>query len=327
MTFYDCHAHIFNIENVPDGFMGFKLGLTDKIINMTADYLSWLIPSSEDRLEGIAEFERHLTKTQYENYEQLVKYYKEYENIVINVLTVDMSSMQGKMHQSFIGQLLDALEVKNAIGKNKDGTNKINLFMHISPNAEYVDTLMSNYLDKVDGIKIYPALDSPIDHPKLDKVFRTCVEKNLPVIAHCGPYGVSSPTFLDNLFTQNLNHPKNWRPVLKKYPTLKVDLAHFGAGRMEWQEEIVSLMKEYPGVYTDTSYSCGADSKMRSYKRWLDKESIVGERMLFGTDHYMVDLYDNNLQDNIERVRKHFGDGIFNIISEVNPKRFLEEVC
>jgi len=97
-------------------------------------------------------------------------------------------------------------------------------------------------------------------------------------------------------FKENFVHPRNWRPVLAKYPILKINLAHFGGDewgkgpeKSDWISEIISLMQQYKNVYTDISCF---DLKTNSnhFIAFLKTETGRGlsDRILFGSDWYMI---------------------------------------
>ncbi len=121
---------------------------------------------------------------------------------------------------------------------------------------------------KFAGIKLYaPAGFSPTDPvlmgtPKQKGVYQFCIENKIPITAHNSNAGfaclstilnvkghvksknaivnINGPIKFDNLFfskyaneaiaerADTLNHPKLWEIVLKKYPDLTINFAHFG---------------------------------------------------------------------------------------------------
>jgi predicted TIM-barrel fold metal-dependent hydrolase len=74
-------------------------------------------------------------------------------------------------------------------------------------------------------------------------------------------------------------------------------LAHFGGDEWEsgmdsdWIKEILDLMRNFKGVYTDVScFEFGGNK--REFSRFLDNTANedIFERLLFGTDWYMIKL-------------------------------------
>ncbi|MCZ8145826.1 amidohydrolase family protein [Flavobacterium sp.] len=115
-----------------------------------------------------------------------------------------------------------------------------------------------------------------------------------------------------NLFT----HPENYLPVLDKYPRLKLCIAHMGgdieilgptnANRKHAQRCVTAMHLEgstdtwyglikskllipaYPNTYTDISYSLCDAACMAVLQSDLAKGEIPRDRVLFGTDYFMV---------------------------------------
>lgn len=162
------------------------------------------------------------------------------------------------------------------------------------------------------GVKMYPALGYPPDlynrekhgHEEgdyyseqfsgLKELYQYCVDKNIPVLAHCCPLGMTiadgynyeirderkekkeswqprdyhdvkkSALYMDDIG----GHPRNWARVLSDFPDLKLCLAHFAGqdvwenkkkakqekGIDDWRCELIRLIDNYDNVYTDLAY-------------------------------------------------------------------------
>lgn len=191
------------------------------------------------------------------------------------------------------------------------------------------------------GIKLYPAMGFfPFD-PRLDDMYRWASDNNVPVMTHCTRSGnfytgnmndvvpvenmpslnptsnvmtsiynrikkfkSDEKTWKDNSAACNIfSHPENYRPVLEKYPNLKICIAHFG-GEDEilgeksdlvkkgidtdtsWYNDICFLMREYNNVYTDISYTLYCDKAIEKVKTLMTTE--LASKILFGTDFFMT---------------------------------------
>lgn len=216
------------------------------------------------------------------------------------------------------------------------------------------------------GFKMYTAQGyQPYDVdrlPIMSEFYARCSTERIPVMNHCTPNG--APTFdrdqyihfthpmdssefrmkkLDaggnalKYFNDNFVSPKAWEKVLENHPTLRICLAHFGAGTdlgLQWFDEIVRLIKNYPYVYADISSSM-ADPKHKErfqahFKDCYEKEmktpeSTVRERILFGTDWYMTLLdgvdypeYFNNTKTFLDS----FDNDLWFQMTQVNPYDF-----
>mgnify|MGYP001247389389 CR=1 FL=1 len=136
-----------------------------------------------------------------------------------------------------------------------------------------------------------------------------------------------------------LNHPIIWRKVLEKYPNLKIDLAHFGGVIQSykyavndkssfWTEYIIDMLNDFPNVYTDLSCFYEQDNNpdyMKViYKNLYKKLSKKArQKVMFGSDYYMLALYNTTPKDYITSFREAFKNDFYKI-SEENPSKFLD---
>jgi uncharacterized protein len=113
-------------------------------------------------------------------------------------------------------------------------------------------------------------------------------------------------------------HPENYIPVLEKFPNLKICLAHMGGSNEviksmdskskldqirqvdpdSWFEHIEQMMKKYPTLYTDVSYTLSDfdNTKVNVLEKTIAFLSTpdgqgkqLGDRVLFGTDFFMTE--------------------------------------
>ena len=54
------------------------------------------------------------------------------------------------------------------------------------------------------------------------KLFEWCAANNVPIMAHTNNSNGAGPGYGTRA------NPKYWQPVLQKFPTLRVNFAHFG---------------------------------------------------------------------------------------------------
>jgi predicted TIM-barrel fold metal-dependent hydrolase len=106
------------------------------------------------------------------------------------------------------------------------------------------------------GVKLHPYVECfRPDHPFFESFWGSINDLDLVVLIHTGSM-FSSPGYL--------------KPVLKKYPDLKMILGHL-------QEACISLMRDYPNVYSDTSAS---RVKLLEYAT-----KTCQDKILFGSDY------------------------------------------
>lgn len=135
-----------------------------------------------------------------------------------------------------------------------------------------------------------------------------------------------------------LNHPLLWRKVLVKHPKLKLNMAHFGGiiqmssfvkGNQTafYAPYIIEMMRDFENVYTDMSclynYDGQEDYMKRIYETlYLPLDESIKDRVMYGSDYYMLKLFESDLSNYLGAFKAAFGKD-FARISIDNPKRFL----
>ena len=221
----------------------------------------------------------------------------------------------------------------------------------INLNKDWVEKFISKEYGFY-GIKIYPAAGFfPFDEC-LDPVWKWAEANNVPVMTHCtrsgsfylgriesiingggfqvrslnptSPYMASITERISNVMNDTsirkknkiwcnvFGHPDNYRPILEKYPKLKICLAHLGGAteinrvgkpsssfpsylQDNWYEAVIQLMKDYENVYADISYTLAdkeALEKIVAYFRSADAVDKNGKplinKLMYGTDFYLT---------------------------------------
>lgn len=202
--------------------------------------------------------------------------------------------LTGSQHDTFDEQYKQLIDLRNR------HTSVIKPFFAVDSRRSNIFTKMKYALEKdgFAGVKMYcPNGYSPLD-PRLDEVYRYCVDHNIPITAHCSYGGfatlenkvnVQGAIYKDNqvmhydgelkfakkIFNPGgveeralaLNHPDLWNAVLNKYKGLKLNLAHMGIRsvddfdeRYEWSNLIIKMMLEHETLYTDLSCMSAKES-------------------------------------------------------------------
>jgi uncharacterized protein len=156
----------------------------------------------------------------------------------------------------------------------------------------------------------------------------------------------------NDLVCDLFGHPENYIPVLEKFPRLKICLAHMGGSNevikstkgdlakirevdpLSWFEHIGIMMKKYPNLYTDVSYTlCDFDSKdpkvLEATETFLETfvdtndpgKGKLGDRVLFGTDFFMTEQErrEPELYASTKEKLKNWWD----VIGRQNTQRYL----
>jgi predicted TIM-barrel fold metal-dependent hydrolase len=184
------------------------------------------------------------------------------------------------------------------------------------------------------GVKLYPSLGYAIDGPALMRVYRYCVDHDVPVLLHCSHGGFyRKAEYIDYC------DPKQWIPVLSgALRELRVCFAHFGGwatlgkpGGLEpgtWGATILELMRTLPNVFTDLAYHCdqmrNADDEQHYFRTLtsLLQDDHLRRRILFGTDSWMLRM---DMTESVywEYYRRHLSREDFERIASLAPREFL----
>lgn len=164
------------------------------------------------------------------------------------------------------------------------------------------------------GVKVYPGLGFLPSDYRLLPIFEICQDKCIPILTHCGGESVTTDHGEIDAFrldvpvqikgkrrqdvAEQLNHPKEWIPVLEKFPNLKLNFGHFGGdtawedydkfGKNEKVKTIMDLMSKYNHVYADFSWNLIDSSLFSIYKTVLELSPTTLERSLYGSDYWVV---------------------------------------
>ena len=154
-----------------------------------------------------------------------------------------------------------------------------------------IDTL-GNYAFA--GVKLYPPLgfdpwpDDEKEKEKVKYLYSLCMQKKIPITTHCGTGGFQT---IDTNICKVTASPKRWSEVLKNYPELRINFAHFTNNLSDQRKDIVFLMLDYPNVYTDLAYVCFSENNYEEVERDLKKFAGSSEnlskayqRVIFGSD-------------------------------------------
>ncbi|HKJ03690.1 MAG TPA: amidohydrolase family protein, partial [Longimicrobiales bacterium] len=184
------------------------------------------------------------------------------------------------------------------------------------------------------GVKLYPSLGYEVDDPALLKVYEYCLEKDVPVLLHCGHGGFyRRQEFIDYC------NPDHWIPVLQgDLSELRVCFAHFGGwqslGRPDgldpgtWGCTILDLMRDKPNVFTDLAYHTDQMRDAADEQHYFTKlaellrDARLQKRILFGTDSWLLRL---DMADVVywRYFQHHMTAGDFDTIAGRAPRLFV----
>lgn len=358
-VFFDVHSHVFNYLDVPDGFLGIRLPLSRRFLARMENILHKTIGFTDnDPLSNLAYFIRFFrNKTMKDTAEKLIAYYPS-ENLVFCALMMDMEpGIMGKIADPYPLQIDKMLQLRDAFPET------ILPFFAADPNnpelpKNFIKAFDDNLPYRFFGIKIYPSLGYLPSHPVLMDLYKICEEKHIPVTAHCAGAtvhtskkeiknipgwhitkdGIFSNEPVNRIFRKKpdyasfFNHPLNWEPVLRTFPGLKLNLAHFG-GEDEWKKfsknqpgnwvaDIIRMLEKYHNLYTDFSYTLYNPVYTKSLKVLMDKSETVRSRVLYGSDYYMI-VREGHFRTIKTAFFEALGPEYVHLMATENPKKFL----
>jgi len=147
------------------------------------------------------------------------------------------------------------------------------------------------------GVKLYPRMGYHPQCKPLERVYEYCNEQKLPIIFHCGKKGFP-PT--DNWPHTDFGNPENFKPIVAKYPDLKIDFAHLGSSddTYTWAQTIVDMINDENNhnVFTDLSSYTNLTKLRSKMDRFWSNEKLK-TRLMFGTDFDVMYLADKGTVD------------------------------
>jgi hypothetical protein len=246
-----------------------------------------------------------------------------------------------------------------------DGLFEFFPFLGINPpvhSIDFIQELLETYIIKdreskeakqqFYGIKFYPPLGYnpwPADKDEQKKVtliYEFACAYDIPIMTHCDDQGYRGIPAKE---AWKYTAPFSYKPVLARYPTLRIDFAHYGwqynqlqknpltlisnlTSKMPdspWFYEITELMGLYPNIYADVSFSGTTFDfyvLLSNYLNSLEEETRnnIISRSLFGSD-FSVNLFKVESYSSYYRIfeQSPLTDEILHAMVSTNPMRFM----
>jgi predicted TIM-barrel fold metal-dependent hydrolase len=203
------------------------------------------------------------------------------------------------------------------------------------------------------GIKFYPPLgydpwpDDKDERKKVTTIYEFCATHSIPIMTHCDDQGFRGVPAKE---AWRVTEPNAYKPVLAHYPTLSIDFAHFGwqyttlqkkpltvlsglANKVpdsQWFYQIIELMKLYPNIYADVSFSGAIPDFYTQLGNFLtsvedeEERELLTSRIIFGSD-YAVNLMKVESYTSYYRMfeTSAFSDEVVNRFVQKNPLRYM----
>ena len=207
---------------------------------------------------------------------------------------------------------------------------KVRPFLAVDPRRINIMKLVKTFISNDGpfyGVKLYPRLGYRIDIENMFfvELFDFCNQNDLPITYHSSHGGFNFPSAVDH---SDYGNPADWIPVLKAYPNLRLNFAHFGGAEIdpkkegfEWKNTVAQLIHEYPNVYTDLS--CNHNKKSIMSALDLAKNNL--NKVMYGTDNPVMFLAERVGLDTYNTDFKAFvTQGNFINLFDKNPSDFLK---
>lgn len=332
----NCHVHTFTIDHVPERFVRFGLmrALRVRGVRRLLATLGTVLPSRVlgERVSRFMQFAEvaHL-RSQREIFEHLRGFYPSGTRFV--VLPMDLTFMgAGAPRRPIDAQHEELLELAAAEG------GAVIPFCHVDPRWDDAGDRVRRLVERgCRGVKLYPALGYLPTDERLQPVYAFTQEAGVPVITHCSPGGIRARG-LTHAQAAELCHPRHYRAVAEAFPQLRICLAHYGGyqewaayrrknrgARLDptWVSAISDLMCTHDHVYADISYTMFRFQEFVPILKILLVNPRIRDRVLFGSDAYMVELEAATEREVSIEIRAALGEELFARIAEENPLRWL----
>ncbi len=303
------HGHILNYGCCPNQWLLAQAHIPEWLLKLYSPraivwLLTKLVPGS--KFDRTAQMMGMFKKTLYENADDY--YYLEMVPNDIELFTplvMDMDYATDKHDKAELGYSY-IVTIMSEIARSYYGV--IMPFYGFDPRRDEAATLAKNAINNMGyiGIKMYTRLgfspwdESPINTPQtnteLSIIYKFCHEFHVPITVHCSPGGAYSQSLVGYKEKADvLAHPRAWEPVLKAYPNLKLNFAHFGQSLHElntWTRTIMRYMNEYEFVFADLAYHDDAIKKKKKENYFKALTTIIPQiprhRVMLGTDYPMT---------------------------------------
>jgi predicted TIM-barrel fold metal-dependent hydrolase len=363
MQITNCHTHTFTHEHVPDRFAPYVVGQLLRITwfrRAVLFVMRHLGGGHRGKLTRYAQI-LHVSYecgSQQGVFELLRSYYPRDTRFV--VLPMDMEYMNAGKISEPIGVQHDQLAALRDMCEQL-----VIPFAAADPRRSDVveETIRRIETQGFRGIKLYPPIGYHPDDPALRPLYDYAVEHRIPVMTHCSrPASVQyqgapsermriDPETGDRLslsryeLLTRFTDPDAYLPILDARPTLTLCLAHFGGsgdwasylddpwdagsnlGEKSWLAKIIDMITSgrYENLYTDISYTIFDNDEYVYLLEVLLSDGRLRDRVLFGSDFYVVENAELEERRRSVRVRSVLGEELFHAIAHDNPRRYLGE--
>jgi len=170
------------------------------------------------------------------------------------------------------------------------------------------------------GIKIYPRLGYHPECAELQPLYAFCNTNSLPITTHCGKIGFP----IWHTSSEDWGHPQQFWGILQRFPNLRLNFAHFGLLRDNWDPAVFETMQKFANAYSDLA-CCTEKARLDFFHSQYYSHHEVRERTMFGTDFDVMFFTDLAvpMEKYYENFTKAFTAQELTILCSAVPQRFL----
>ena len=337
------HGHILNYGCCPNQWLLAQAHIPEWILKLYSlraivYLLTKAIPGS--KFDRTAQMLKMFKNTLYENTDEY--YYNEMVPNDIELFTplvMDMDYATDEHNKAELGYNY-IVTIMSEIACTYYGV--IMPFYGFDPRRKNAFQLAYHALDNMGylGIKMYTKLgfspwhESPVNsnttNEELELLYELCEKSRIPITVHCSPGGAYSQSLVGYKEKADvLAHPRAWKKVLKKYPTLKINFAHFGQSLHEmnmWTRTIMKYMNDYEFVFADLAYHDDAIKKKTKENYFKALTVIIPQiprhRLMLGSDYPMT-AHTYNEHDYYEPFEIALPEESLESLNVIAPIKFL----
>lgn len=353
---FDTHMHAFNHMDIPENYLRFRLEVSPARLKLISRLLRELDRQLLGRMDDFHAILAQLILDEDEIVQGLHDRYRRLKYRPIScLLMMDMRSIKGDTKRTFQEQIQSVRELQ------KKFPDEILPFLALDPvqNDRMEEDFIEAFTDQERpffGVKLYPSLGYLPTHPRLAPIFEVCEQKRIPILSHHSSanvrfsgnkvHVVGMERVGDRFQTVNeekhfptkesvrkyFNDPFPWFYVLRDFPELKLNIAHFGGeaeweklleeGESDWVENTVKMVNEYSNVYTDFSYTFYNYKFCLRLKEMMKDNPEFTKKILYGSD-FCLTLREGDFDTYVAMFRNVLGKKLFSQISQDNPKAYL----
>jgi hypothetical protein len=286
--FIDMHTHVgFNFQNIPDGYLGFRVPFKTRFLSGVSRVLKSLNPfSNADQCDKYGQFVAvgnlpiwSIIAKWYTETKSVCPGYDSYNPIHLAIDFKANGGVRGKLQKGYLTQVVEAREIGLQV-------------------AEFITNkkvqIVSPMVYKNNIYKWYGSLLAEYPNPKNTDWEWHCLVDSATIV-HCAEGSLHNCNYRKSE-TIKFNDPAVWESILINNPDLKICFSHAGGCKeilkpfASWYETVLRYCRDHKNVYTDLSFTAVDDDSekaLKIIKNDVEKGRLSINKILYGSDYWM----------------------------------------